>query len=259
MKCFRVFTFSMAAILAATCSQLLRAAEPDTPSVPVLVELFTSEGCSSCPPADTLLAKLDQLQPVSGATLIVLSEHVDYWDHDGWLDPFSSADYTARQKEYGFRMNVPDVYTPQMVVDGHAQCNGSDPQKALHAIEEAAKDEKVPVTISDAKVENNVLTLHVKVSALPASIPAKSANVLLAVADDHDQTHVGSGENAGKTLDNVAVVRTLMKAGKVDRKGDFSQDLKVRVKGDPKNLRVAVIVQEMPAGRVWGLAATKLQ
>lgn len=257
MKCFKVLAFSMAAILAVTCSQLLRAAEPDSP--PVLVELFTSEGCSSCPPADTLLAKLDQLQPVSGTSLIVLSEHVDYWNHDGWIDQFSSAEYTSRQKDYAYRLKVADVYTPQMVVDGHAECNGSDPQKVLHAIEEAAKGEKVPVTISDAKVENNVLTLHVKVSALTASIPAKSANVMLAVADDHDQTRVGAGENAGKTLDNVAVVRTLMKAGKVDRKEDFSQDLKIRVKGDPKNLRVAVIVQEMPAGRVWGLAATKLQ
>src|SRR5260370_310371 len=116
--------------------------------VPVLLELFTSEGCSSCPPADRLLEILDQKQPVAGADLIVLSEHVDYWDRLGWKDPFSSSQYTARQREYSYRFNGDGGYTPQLVVDGRFGLLASDAREASSAIQKALRERTIPIAIS---------------------------------------------------------------------------------------------------------------
>jgi hypothetical protein len=226
---------------------------------PVLVELFTSEGCSDCPPADALLEKLDRSQPVRNAELIVLSEHVDYWDDIGWKDPYSSHEFSVRQGDYAHRFRLDGAYTPQMVVDGEAQLVGSDERRAIQVTESAAKAEKVLVALSSIHLEGNTLAVHIESSPLTSSAWPKSANVLLVLADDSDQSNVRRGENAGRTLKHVAVVRKLTEVGTIDRGGTFSRDVTVSTEtANLRNLRIVAIVQEMAAGRILGVGSARL-
>src|SRR5271156_5990023 len=147
--------------------------------VPVLLELFTSEGCSDCPPADRLLGELDQNQPVPGAELIVLSEHVDYWDRLGWRDPFSSPQYTARQQDYTDKYKFDGVYTPQLVVDGRFGFVGSDGREASAAIQKAMREQKIPIEISNVSRDGSQVTAHI---ALHADQNYKGERAILYVA-----------------------------------------------------------------------------
>src|SRR5215472_12645324 len=119
------------------CCALAQADEKPL-AAPVIVELFTSEGRSSCPPADALLARLEHTQPVAGARVIALEEHVDYWNQLGWTDPFSAPLYRIRQNDYARLFQVDSVYTPQMVVGGQAGFVGGDADRAFHEISRAA-------------------------------------------------------------------------------------------------------------------------
>src|SRR6266478_7900020 len=148
-----------------------------TARTPVLIELFTSEGCSNCPPADALLERLDRFQPVRDAELIVLSEHVDYWDGIGWKDPYSSRAFSIRQDDYAHRFRLEGPYTPQMVVDGGMQFVGSDERRAIQVIEDAAKVGKVRVVLSSIHLEgDNTLAVHVESGPLASSASSKSGN-----------------------------------------------------------------------------------
>jgi hypothetical protein len=225
----------------------------DVVRTPVLIELFTSEGCSSCPPADLLLRKLDQSQPVPGTQLIVLSEHVDYWNDIGWKDPYSSHKYSERQSAYAGEFGLNGVYTPQMVVDGRFELVGSDERRATQAIREAAKIRKAPVAISFGSSADNNVIVHVQAGPLPATSDPASADVFLAIADNSDESQVRGGENSGRTLRHVAVLRNLTRIGVVDASTPFSRDLAAGLNPkNPKNLRVVVIVQQAAAGRVLG-------
>ncbi len=235
------------------------AAASDLPATaaasPVLVELFTSEGCSSCPPADALLGKLDGLQPIPGAQVIVLSEHVDYWNHDGWKDAYSSSFFTDRQEEYVRRLGAKGPYTPQMVIDGTSQLNGSDVQAVGAAIEKAHSRAKIPVHISAVSVENaKTIHLHLAVDALPADSKAHKADIYVAVALNHAESHVSAGENKGRDISHVAVAESINKVGTVEKGKNFDRDVQVKVKNAPdlSNIRLIAFVQESDAGEVVG-------
>jgi hypothetical protein len=187
-------------------SQAAQATSPNR--TPVLVELFTSEGCSDCPPADAILTKLDAEQFVQGADAIVLSEHVTYWNHQGWNDPFSLNDVDQRQDDYVQQFKLPSPATPQFVVDGAAQVAGADPRKLILEISSAAVAPKPAVQIEDAhRASDGSIDFTVK-----ADLGTK-ANLVAAVAENATQSSVAGGENAGRTLHNVAVVRALKDFG----------------------------------------------
>lgn len=229
----------------------LQAADLNT-RVPVLAELFTSEGCSSCPPADALLMKLDRAQPVAGAQIIVLSEHVDYWNSDGWNDPFSSAQFTARQRTYAHSL-VADSYTPQMLIDGRTEVLGNDEKAIQSAVAKAAKRSKLQVTIVSAKREGNEAVVNIAVGAAPGK-----GEVWIAIADDRDQSNVQRGENKGRTLNHVAVVRSLNKAGTVTKSAGLEKTLHVPLAAQTEGMRVVVFVAES-GGPVMGSAMQELQ
>ena len=177
----------------------------------VVAELFTSEGCSSCPPADALLAELDRRKTFAGVPVIVLSEHVDYWNHDGWRDPFSSEQWTQRQNDYNLRFRLDSVYTPQMVIDGTQQVIGSNSSQVAHAIETAAAQPgKLQIEIKNSSWDNDVLHAMVSVPELSAQA-AKGTTLYAVLADDEDTSNVGRGENSGRTLKHVSVVRVMQK------------------------------------------------
>jgi hypothetical protein len=230
------------------------AGEPDAASTPVLVELFTSEGCSSCPPADALLSHLGRTQPVHGADIIALEEHVDYWDRLGWKDPFSSEAATSRQSDYGEAFGGRQIYTPQMVVDGHTEFVGSSDGDALRAIRAASRSPKPAIQLSwDA---DDRLVIHV--DPLANGSTGGGAQLILVVAENMLHSDVRRGENAGRALEHNGVVRQLLPLGKIDdAPAGFSSTVAVHParEWNRANLRAVVFAQERRSRRVLAVAA----
>jgi hypothetical protein len=224
---------------------------------PVLVELFTSEGCSSCPPADALLAKLDQSQPITGAEIIVLGEHVDYWDNLGWHDRFSSHQYTDRQGQYSARFNVDGVYTPQMVVDGANQFVGNDAPHAVRAIQHAEQTPKLTLNVSKPVVDGRKVSASVSVP--PATVETKG-DLYAALVDPTDSTEVRGGENGGRRLQHAGVVRTLQRVGSMKdlAKGPVSFSLNAPADAKPAEMRMVVFAQQSGQGAVLGAVSSSI-
>jgi len=247
-----------AAILVLSSASHLAAAE-NAVRTPVLLELFTSEGCSSCPPADRLLAAFDQKQPVAGADLIVLSEHVDYWDRLGWKDPFSSPLYTARQQEYANRLHGGGAYTPQLVVDGRFGLVGSDDREAAAAIQKAMREPKLAIVLSRASRDESKVTLHIMTPADSAST-GRQGVLYAALADNRAESHVARGENAGRSLAHVAVTRVLKQVGVIDlgAAADREVTLPVQPGMGTTGLRLVAFIQDSKTGHILGVAVQKL-
>jgi hypothetical protein len=203
---------------------------------PVLVELFTSEGCSSCPPADALLAELSARPEV-----LALSFHVDYWDRLGWKDPFSSPAATQRQQRYADLLGTATVYTPQIVVDGKWQAVGSNRAEVERALGAARRSgDEVPVALA---LDRGRATI-----SLGAAGEGVSAAVLLIGFDRRHVSAVVRGENSGRTLAHADVVRSIEEVGRFNGRAR-AIEVPIRMRSE----RVAAIVQAED-GRVLGVA-----
>lgn len=240
------------AILGVVVSALSRNAKPEGTArrKAVVVELFTSESCSSCPPADDLLAQLRSGKDADGAEVIPLAFHVDYWNHLGWKDRFSSAAFSNRQAKYAERFGLEGPYTPQMVVDGNQEFIGSSPRKAREAIAQAASQpEQADVQLSLTPAGR--LSVRVKARAAGAS-----GGVWLAVTEDNLATHISGGENQGHDLRHTGVVRDFRPLGQL-KDGGFESEITLTAAKEwkPNDLRVVVFVQPYSSNAVEGAAS----
>jgi len=251
---------TLAALCLWSISILRVDAQPESTSdkaqrVPVLVELFTSEGCSDCPPADALLAELDAKQFVPGADAIVLSEHVTYWDHQGWRDPFSLEAMTQRQEEYVRLFALDSAYTPQAVVDGTSQFVGSDGRALLAAMSKAAAKPKMKLAIESASWDHGTIRFAVRAEKTDGS----KLTAVLAANATHSE--VARGENAGRTLHHTAVVRVLkeMDGGVADgRSLSLALTNAQRAGSTDGEMRLVVFATDSKSGRVIAAAEQKL-
>lgn len=204
---------------------------------------------------DGLVRKLDAAQPIAGAQLIVMSEHVTYWDQDGWKDPNSSQALTDRQDSYEKKLGVAQVYTPQFIVDGTHNVKVTDAKQVESTLREAGAEQKIPVRIGEVAFNSGAVHAHVETD----SNGEHNADVYVALALDHVESQVLKGENGGKHLVHVAVVQELEKVGKLPKGKNFSHDVQLKLKSgiDPKNVRLIAFVQESGPGKILGAALLK--
>lgn len=251
-------------VLAVTLLQPAGRLKAEDRRVPVIVELFTSEGCSSCPPADALLARLERFQPVAGARIIALEEHVDYWNQMGWVDPFSAPHYRGRQNDYAIAFHASNIYTPQMVVNGQVGLIGDDSNRAYQVIGAARQS---PATMVDLRNTANskdpdLVDLSVQVAS-PRNPKPSASDVYLAITESDLESQVLRGENAGRRLRHAPVVRSFGIIGRIDpagsNVGQITNTLRLPREWKRENLRAVVFVQEHDSLRITGAATAELR
>lgn len=231
-----------------------------TPQV-VVVELFTSEGCSSCPPADALLKEISEKRPVPGAQVVALEEHVDYWNHLGWRDPYSTAEFSERQSDYAHVFGSDGVYTPQMIVDGQTEFVGSRTAEAREAIQKAANRPKVEISLVEGtNFSSDKPSISVQIRN-PGGISVRGeAELWIAVTEKGLQTDVKAGENSGETLKHAAVVRSLRRIENVRDLSGYNRQVQVAINPGWKkeNLPVVAFLAEKNSRKIIGAAAAPL-
>jgi hypothetical protein len=236
----------------AVLSQARPVPVPAAARVPVVVELFTSEGCSNCPAADAALRELEAAQSVPGVEVIALGEHVDYWNRLGWKDGFSSAAYTERQRQYAQGFGT-GSYTPQAVVNGRYEFVGSRTGQLVQTVAKAAKAPQAAISVSTGEG-----VAQVRVTSVPVGTAA--AEVVLVITESGLSSQVGRGENSGRLLRHAAVVRQLIPLGRIGADGTFTanSELKLNTAWKRSNLRAVALVQEVASRRIVGVAVVAL-
>jgi hypothetical protein len=215
-------------------------------SAPAVVELYTSQGCSSCPAADALLAQL-----ANRGEVVALSLSVDYWDYLGWRDTLANSKFTERQRAYAKARGDGAIYTPQIIVNGLAHVNGSDEGQILLAIDKTSKTvaaQRVPIRLSEEKGK-----LVVQASAAPTGTVVKDATLWLAVMSPKVEVAIGRGENQGKKIIYTNVVRELIPIGSWSGKA-LTVELERQAILRPGADRCAVLLQQGHAGPIVGAA-----
>ncbi len=237
----------------------------DSSRTPVVIELFTSEGCSSCPPADALLAQLERTSP-SGIEVVALSEHVDYWNHLGWMDAFSSPLFSARQRQYASKFRMESVYTPQMVMNGRAEAVGNDVAKVHAAIEEAAQVPRATVRVERAESRgedgSDTMRLRGVVESLPAASKKETFELILAITEHGLSSNVSHGENSGRMLKHTGVVRSMTRIADVDprKSRGYSATMMTQVapSWNRSHLRAVLFLQSRDTQVISGVATCSL-
>jgi hypothetical protein len=245
----------MRVLILAIAAMLTAFTQPAARSVPVVLELFTSEGCSSCPPADAVLSNFARRQPVAGVEIIALGMHVTYWDQLGWKDPFSLPLATARQQEYGRVFGEDRIYTPQAVIDGQAEVIGSADAGVRKAIEDAAKRPHTRIALEPTFSPKGI-SAAITIPAVPPGI-TEPMDLLFFVTEGGLTSEVKRGENHGHTLRHDAVVRDMVRVGTL-RPGDrfpFVATAVSKIKDEPlrpaNTWLVVAILQGQKSKAIW--------
>jgi hypothetical protein len=213
-----------------------------------VIELFTSEGCSSCPPADELVARIEK--EVTDKPVYILAFHVDYWNRLGWKDVFSSAEYSQRQHQYAQWLHVESVYTPQIVVNGHTEFVGSEEGNLRNAIKAGLqKTSTAALTIGNVKVDKDKATLQYHSEGAD-----RNSTLILALVQKHAQTKVKNGENGGRTLSHVQIVRELQNIALNGRTAG-NENISLPANFDANNWELIAFLQNAQDGQI--IAAAK--
>ena len=261
---FLYFTFTIiagfSALLYIAQSQASRSPVPATDSSirAVVVELFTSEGCSSCPPADALLKKLGEEASLPGVAVIPLEEHVDYWNHLGWSDAFSSSAFTERQNDYARKFGNDGVYTPQMVVDGQAEVVGSRSREAKEAILKASAAPKLTINlVQKSSSESGKAAFDIGIADFSALPAGKEVELWIALTEKGLYTDVKAGENSGERLQHAPVVRSLQKLDTFFGSAGYSAHSSIKLEStwQRTNLTFVAFAVEKGSRKIIGAAA----
>ena len=238
------------------------AATPDSsgsaaPSSVAIIELFTSEGCSSCPPADSLLRQINLKQTDAGQLIVGISEHVTYWNDLGWKDPYSSPTFTERQGVYASRLSSEGSYTPQMVLNGRDQFVGSDGFALERGLRDDTRKEHVALRIVSSTNSSDGVDVRFSM----AGKPSKPLDIIAVLADDTDRSNVLRGENSGRQLQHVSVARSLTRVATFRDDGEQSVHVSLPVGFSGNGAaghHLILFAQEPHQGAILGAATMPL-